>query len=164
MAPGSSPQSLDQLDLKILSVLREDGRISKVQLAKAIGLSPTPCSMRIDRLEAARFIRGYHAEIDVERLGNLSQFIVTVSIKDCTPEKSRQFEAILSESINIVECDAVFGSIDYVMRIFAQNVRHYHEIMAPFLVMEIDYTTYPISKNVNDRASLDLLQMIGAAS
>jgi Lrp/AsnC family transcriptional regulator of ectoine degradation len=156
----SSPPSLDRLDLEILAVLSADGRTSKIKLAEAIGLSPTPCAMRIERLEAAGFIRGYHADLDLERLGNLSQFIVMVCVKDITPEKSGQFEAIVSRSMNIVVCDAVSGVVDYVMRILARNVRHYHEIMAPFLAMEIDYTTYPISKNVRDRADFDLERVL----
>lgn len=155
------PPSLDRIDLEILATLSADGRTSKVKLAEIIGLSPTPCAIRIERLEASGFIRGYHADLDLERLGSLSQFIVMVSIKDCTPEKSGQFEAIVSQSVNIVACDAVAGTVDYVMRILVQNVRHYHAIMEPFLAMEIDYTTYPISKNVNGRASFDLLRVVG---
>lgn len=160
MMGNSRPPSLDRIDLEILATLRADGRTSKIKLAEAVGLSPTPCAMRIERLEAAGFIRGYHADLDLERLGNLSQFIVMVRIKDITPEKSGQFEAIVSKSVNIVACDAVVGSVNYVMRILAQNVRHYRAIMEPFLAMEIDYTTYPISKNVSDRADFDLRRVI----
>lgn len=162
--PHSRPGRLDPIDLKILAALQADGRLSKVRLARAIGLSPTPCAARIDRLEAADIIRGYHAALDVERLGNLSQFVVTVSIKDHSPQKSRQFEAIVGESLYIVACDAVFGAVDYVMRIFARNVRHYHAIMEPFLTMEMDYTTYPVSKNIRDRVGLDLIQLLGPQS
>lgn len=160
MIGNSRPPSLDRIDLEILATLRTAGRTSKINLADAVGLSPTPCAMRIERLEAAGFIRGYHADLDLERLGNLSQFVVMVSIKDITPQKSGQFEAIVSRSMNIVACDAVSGAVDYVMRILARNVRHYHEIMEPFLAMELDYTTYPISKNVNDRADFDLERVL----
>ncbi len=156
-----SPAPLDAIDRLILAVLARDGRISMVRLAAAIGLSPTPCAMRIAKLEAAGYIRGYHADLDIERLGNLSQFVVLASIRDCTPETASLFETIVAATVNIVACDAVSGAADYVLRIFARNVRHYHEIMAPFLVMEIDYTTYSVSKTVKDRADLDLGRVTG---
>ncbi|MCR5872610.1 MULTISPECIES: Lrp/AsnC family transcriptional regulator [unclassified Sphingomonas] len=154
-------EPLDSIDVRILATLARDGRISKVDLAADIGLSPTPCAVRIEKLEAAGHIRGYHADLDIERLGNLSQFIVMASVRDSTPEKTAQFEAILAATPNIVSCDAVSGAADYMMRIFARNVRHYHETMAPFLAMEIDYTTYPVSKAVKDRTGLDLQQLLG---
>ncbi len=147
---------LDAIDLQILAELARDGRISKVRLAEITGLSPTPCAMRIERSERAGYIRGYHADIDIERLGNLSQFIVLARLRDYTAETARQFEAIVAATPNIVLCDAVSGSSDYAMRIFARNVRHYHETMAPFLVMEIDYTTYPVSKAVKGRSASTL--------
>ncbi|MCA1197006.1 Lrp/AsnC family transcriptional regulator [Sphingomonas sp. R647] len=153
---------LDPLDLQILAALAHDGRISKVRLAEITGLSPTPCAMRIERLERAGYIRGYHADIDIERLGNLSQFIVMASLRNCTAEAARQFEAIVATTPNIVACDAVSGSNDYAMRIFARNVRHYHATMAPFLTMEIDYTTYPVSKTVKDRTRLNVTDLIDA--
>lgn len=158
-----STPALDAIDLQILAALASNGRISKVKLARATGLSPTPCTVRIERLEAAGYIGGYHADIDIERLGSLSQFIVLATIRDCTTEKASQFEAIVAGSPHIVACDAVAGAADYAMRIFARNVRHYHEIMAPFLAMEIDYTTYPVSKAVKDRATPDIKRLFGAA-
>jgi Lrp/AsnC family transcriptional regulator of ectoine degradation len=158
-----SPPPLDAIDLQLLAALAMDGRISKVRLAAAVGLSPTPCAMRIEKLEAAGHIRGYHADLDIERLGSLSQFVVLATIRDCTPEKASQFEAIVAGTPHIVACDAVSGAADYAMRIFARNVRHYHEIMAPFLAMEIDYTTYPVSKAVKDRAAHDIERLFGAA-
>src|SRR5262245_8107306 len=56
--------ALDSFDLQILSVLRSNGRMTKVKLAELIGLSPTPCGARIERLEKAGFILGYHADVD----------------------------------------------------------------------------------------------------
>lgn len=153
---------LDAIDLRILAALARDGRISKVRLSRIVGLSPTPCAMRIERLERAGYIRGYHADIDIERLGNLSQFIVLARIRDYSTETVRQFEAIVAATASIVLCDAVSGSSNYAMRIFARNVRHYHETMAPFLVMEIDYTTYPVSKTVKDRSAQTCPAVIAA--
>lgn len=152
---------LDAIDLRILAALARDGRISKVRLAEITGLSPTPCAMRIKRLERAGYIRGYHADIDIERLGNLSQFIVLARLRDYTADTARQFEAIVVATPNVIACDSV-SRPSYTIRIFARNVRHYHETMAPFLVMEIDYTTYPVSKTVKDRSAQTCHTVIAA--
>lgn len=153
---------LDRLDLKILAALHRDGRITKVDLSEAVGLSATPCCARIERLEKKGFIRGYHADVDVERLANLSRFIVTVSLKDYTPEKARRFEAIIARIPFIVECDAVFGSIDYVLEILAAGTAHYHEIVEPMLEMEIDYTTFPVSRGIRRQNEAELLSLLPA--
>lgn len=146
--------------MKILTALHHDGRMTKVDLSEAVGLSTTPCCTRIERLEREGFIRGYHADIDVERLANFNRFIVTVSLHDYTPEKARRFEAIIADIPFIVECDAVFGSIDYVMEILALNTAHYHEIVEPMLELELDYTTFPISRHIRQRANADLAELL----
>jgi Lrp/AsnC family transcriptional regulator of ectoine degradation len=157
---GVTHVELDRLDIKILSELQENGRITKVDLSDAVGLSPTPCCARIARLEEEGLIRGYHADVDIERLGDFSRFIVTVSIKDYTPEKALRFESIIAGIPYIVQCDAVFGSIDYVLHILALGPSHYHQIVAPMLVMEIDYTTFPVSKSILRESRMELRQLL----
>lgn len=141
---------VDRLDLKIMSALQRDGRTTKAELSKTVGLSATPCCMRIAKLEAAGLIKGYHADIDMERLGGLSEFLVTVGFREWTPDRAKQFEELVADIPHIVECNAVFGSIDYVMRVMAADARHYQEVMEPLLVIELDYTTYPVSRTVRD--------------
>jgi Lrp/AsnC family transcriptional regulator of ectoine degradation len=151
---------LDRLDLKILAALHRDGRITKVELSESVGLSTTPCCTRIERLEREGFIRGYHADVDIERLASFNRFIVTVSLHDYTPEKARRFEAIIADIPFIVECDAVFGSIDYVLEILALSTEHYHEIVEPMLELELDYTTFPVSRHLRKRADSDLADLV----
>jgi Lrp/AsnC family transcriptional regulator, regulator of ectoine-degradation genes len=152
---------VDLFDLKILGLLFRRGRITKIELSEAIGLSPTPCGARIERLEKSGVIRGYHADVDIELLANLTQYHVTVSIKEYTPQKARRFEAEVAKIINIVECEAVFGTIDYILKVYVASISHYHAVMAPLLEMEIDYTTYPVSRVLRHRVDLPLLELIG---
>lgn len=159
--PAGRTPAVDLFDLKILGALYRRGRISKTELADAIGLSPTPCGARIEKLETSGLIRGYHADIDIERLANLTQYHVTVSIKEYTPQKARRFEAEVAKIVNIVECEAVFGEIDYIMKVCVASISHYHAVMAPLVEMEIDYTTYPVSKVLRRRVDLPLLELIG---
>lgn len=154
---------LDAFDLKILAVLQTSARMSKVKLAELIGLSPTPCGTRIERLEKAGLIRGYHADIDYGRLAMLMRFRVLVSIRDWSPARGKRFEAAIVRTPHIVECEAVLGNVDFMMTILASSIEHYQEIMSALLSqgIEIDYTTYPVSKLVKrdtNVCSLNLLK------
>jgi Lrp/AsnC family transcriptional regulator of ectoine degradation len=153
---------IDQLDLKILASLQKNGRLKKVELSDQVGLSSTPCCLRLEKLEKAKFIRGYHAEIDLDKLANLSQYMVLVSISDYTPDRARLLEVEIARSPFISECMAVFGAVDYLLKVSATSPAHFHEIMAPLLGMALDYTTYPVSRVVqrpHDRSLLDLVSV-----
>lgn len=154
---------LDAFDLQILAALQRDGRMTKVRLAELINLSPTPCGSRIERLEKAGLIRGYHADIETMRLARLTRFRVTISIRNWTPPKARRFEAAVAKIGNIVECEAVLGDIDYIITVLASSISHYQELIGTLLATvtdELDYTTYPVSKSVKREADLDLLKLV----
>ena len=72
--------SLDATDIRILSAIQQHGQLSKTRLAEIVNLSPTPCWVRLDKLKAAGFIRGYHADIVLSRIGSFMQVVVTLSL------------------------------------------------------------------------------------
>lgn len=160
LADGAEDLQLDRLDMKILTALIRDGRITKASLSDAVGLSPTACCARIDRLERKRFIRGYHADVDVEQLANLTRFVMTVSLRDYTPKKARRFEAIIADIPFVVQCDAVSGSAHFVLQILAESTSHFHETVKPMLAMEIDYTTFTVSRTIQRQDRADLAALI----
>lgn len=147
---GSSRRrrKVDRLDMKILGALAEQSRQTITELSKNVGLSASPCTARLERLESEKFIAGYYADIDVEKLADLSLYHVTIAGKPYTPELARRLEALILQNPYIVSADAVFGSLDYVLRVYARNAQHYHEIMAPFVEHKIDYETWPVSRRV----------------
>jgi Lrp/AsnC family transcriptional regulator of ectoine degradation len=154
--------NLDSYDLQILALLQTNGRMAKTRIAELIGLSATPCGARIERLEKAGLIRGYHAAIDLAKLAALTRYRVTVVMKDWTPAKASRFESAVARIPNIVECEAVLGEIDYVMTVVAASVAHYQEIMGTLLASDVDnfnYTTYTVSKPVKTWASVALLDL-----
>ena len=73
---------LDRLDLRILSQLQKNGRISNVDLADAVGLSPSPCLIRVKRLEQAGYIGGYGAQLRLEKLGDTLTVFTEVTLSD----------------------------------------------------------------------------------
>ncbi len=154
--------ALDSYDLQILSVLHDNGRMTKVALAEVIGLSPTPCGARIERLEKAGFIRGYHADVDILKLAQLTRFRVTISLRNWSLPKMKRLEAAIAKVPNIIECEAVLGDIDYMLTVVAGSIGHYQEIITSLIGAfpdEINYTTYPASKLIKRETALSVLKL-----
>ena len=116
---------MDALDRAILRELQADGRLSNVELAERVRLSPSPCLRRVRALEAAGAIRGYHADVDPGRVGRGFEVVVHVdlALKDRTTVES--FEAALAEFAEVVECRRMFGLPDYLIRVAVSDPAAY---------------------------------------
>jgi Lrp/AsnC family leucine-responsive transcriptional regulator len=113
---------LDSIDHRILAALRRDGRMSMLDLADKVGLSPTPCGRRVKRLEEAGVITGYAAEIDPMALGLNISVLVTVRLARHGIEGTEQFLNAIAKHPEITECLLVTGNIDYVLRIWVRDI------------------------------------------
>ena len=120
---------LDRIDLKIIDILQSDGRITNLELADRIGLSPTPCLKRIKKLEAAGIIAGYSAIIDPLAAGYEIRAFILVQINKHTRQAGDEFAAAVRRSPAIVESHMISGKLDYLLCIYARNLSHYEEIM-----------------------------------
>src|SRR6185295_8994748 len=110
----TSSLKLDRLDLRILSQLQKNGRITNVDLAEAVGLSPSPCLIRVKRLEQAGYIAGYGAQLRLEKLGDTLTVFTEVTLSDHHREDFVRFEAAIREVDEILECHLVSGGYDYL--------------------------------------------------
>jgi len=113
---------LDSIDHRILSVLRRDGRISMLDLAEQVGLSPTPCGRRVKRMEEAGVITGYAAQIDPVALGLNVSVLVSVRLARHGTEGTEQFLSAIAKHPEITECLLVTGNTDYVLRIWVRDI------------------------------------------
>ena len=113
---------LDAVDRRILSVLQSEGRISNLDLAGRVGLSPTPCGRRVRRLEETGVITGYGARINPCALGLAVSVIVTVRLARQTPNDIAEFLAAVHRQPEITECLLVTGNLDYVLRLRVRDV------------------------------------------
>jgi Lrp/AsnC family leucine-responsive transcriptional regulator len=113
---------LDSIDNRILSILRDEGRISMLELAERIGLSPTPCGRRVKRMEDAGVIRGYTVCIDPAALGLGVSVLVSVRLVRHGTEGTQQFLSAIAERTEITECLLVTGSIDYMLRVWVKDI------------------------------------------
>ena len=125
--------SLDRFDLKILAHLEREGRCSNVELADAVGLSQSPCLVRTKRLQELGVIRGYGADIALEKLGNHVTVFSEVTISSHRPFDFRKFEEAVDQHPEIVEWFNVSGGYDYLLKIVAPNVAYFQQLMERLL-------------------------------
>lgn len=155
------PQKIDALDLRILTSLLKDGRITKVDLGQEVGLSPTPCYERMKRLEKSKVIRGYHADVNFRLLGDYSYFWVKIRLSEFTKQKTAKFERMILERDDILECHAILGHADYLVKVAAKSVEDYHRTLQNLAEKEdFLYDSFPISKAVKEPHQSSLLNLI----
>lgn len=138
----SAPPKLDRIDLKILSELQKNGRITNVDLADAVGLSPSPCLLRVKRLEKAGYISGYSADVNLSKLGDVLMIFTEVTLSDHRRDDFSRFEASIRGIDEIIECHLVSGGYDYLLKFITQGVNHYQEIIESLLERNIGIEKY----------------------
>src|SRR5690349_10303305 len=116
---------MDRVDRAILSELEADGRLSNVELAERVRLSPSPCLRRVRTLEAAGAIRGYHADIDPDTMGRGFEVVVhaELTLKDRATVEA--FEERIATYDEVVECRRMFGIPDYLIRVAVADAAAY---------------------------------------
>ena len=120
--------TLDRIECDILRTLQADGRISNVDLAERVGLSESPCFRRVKQLESANVIRGYSARLDQRALGLQVTAFVLVNLEKQDDSKQKGFLAAVEAEEHIVECHAMSGSHDYLLKVVARSMDHFSEL------------------------------------
>lgn len=113
----SNEVRLDALDREILFHLRQDGRLTNVELAKRVGLTPPPCLRRVKRLEEAGVIAGYRAVIDPEALGQGLEVLVDVEVSATDRRTFEDFENTVASYEEVIEFRRMYGRPDYFLRV-----------------------------------------------
>lgn len=143
--------SLDATDIRILSAVQKHGQLSKTKLAEIVNLSATPCWARLARLKAAGLIRGYHADIALDRVCDFTQVVVTVSLTHHRKADFDRFEAHIRTLDEVTECIATGGGMDYVLKVFTPSLAAFQELMDSLLADELGvdrYMTYIVTRHV----------------
>jgi DNA-binding Lrp family transcriptional regulator len=121
--------SVDAFDLKILSALQEDGRLTNQQLADVAGLSASQCSRRRMRLEAENVISGYHADLASEALGfNVIAFI-HITLATHSPDNAKRFRALVGRVDDIQEAYSLTGDADYLLKAVLRDLKSLSNIV-----------------------------------
>lgn len=156
--------ALDATDIRILTAVQSHGQLSKTRLSEIVNISATPCWARLDRLKAAGFIRGYHADIALERLCDFTQVMVTVSLANHRRADFDRFEAWVMRQDAIVECTATGGGMDYVMKLICPTLSSFQTLMQDMLDADISvdrYMTY-IATRVVKAARPNIAKLAGS--
>lgn len=121
---------LDRIDRRILELLQRDARTSNLELAEAVGLSPTPCARRVKRLEDSGIIRAQVALLDQQALGLSLTAMISISMDRHTPERFANFEAAVREMPEIIECSIVTGqAADYLLKAVLPDMAQYESFL-----------------------------------
>lgn len=146
--------SLDAIDIRILNAVQEHGPLSKSKLAELVNLSPTPCWTRLNRLKAVGYIRGYHADIALGLIGDLTQVIVTIALTHHRKADFDRFEAQIRKMDEVTECIATGGGMDYVLKFFSPSLADFQNLMESLLAAELGidrYMTYIVTREIKSK-------------
>ncbi len=133
---------LDRIDVNILAHLQKNGRITNVELAEAVALSPSPCLIRVKRLEKAGYIVGYNAQIEVAKLGETVTVFTQVTLSDHHMEDFARFEAGLRTVDEVIECHLISGGYDYLVKFVTRGISHYQSVIEGLLERNLGITKY----------------------
>ena len=123
-------KSLDRVDRRILDELQGDARVSNQERAKRVGLSPAPCWRRLRRLEEEGFINGYATLLNGPAVGLPILAYTLVSLENHHPETIREFDRLVQDRPEILECHSMSGPNDYLLRIVAASMEAYERFMS----------------------------------
>lgn len=121
---------LDRIDKRILAVMQADGRITNLQLAEKVGLSPTPCARRVRQLEEAGVIERHVTLLNQQKLGLNITAMIGITMDRHTPERFQNFEREVKRFPEVVECSIVTGqTADYLLKAVLPDMTFYEEFL-----------------------------------
>nr|WP_139256040.1 Lrp/AsnC family transcriptional regulator [Chitinimonas taiwanensis] len=157
---------LDKIDLKILSVLQQDGRLSNLELAEAINLSPSPTLRRLKRLEQEGVIGRYVALLEPAKIGLGLEAFVRVMLD----KRERQF-ATFAEAVQawpeVVSCHAMAGEMDYLLRVVFEDLAHFSRFVMDTLLPHpgvVDVKSSFVLQAIKQTTALPLAHLVGGRS
>lgn len=127
-------RELDKIDRKILRILQAEGRISFTELGERVGLSTTPCTERVRRLEREGVITGYHARLDPQQLKAGLLVFVEISLARKSGDIFEEFRRAALKLPNVLECHLVSGDFDYLIKARIDEMASYRKLLGSTLL------------------------------
>ena len=124
---------LDATDWKILSLLQRDARLSNVELARAVGLSPSPCLARVRALEKAGYIARYVSLLDPLKVGLRVSVFIQVALEKQIESALEVFEKAIRDRPEVMECYLMTGEADYLLRVLVSDLQALEHFILNFL-------------------------------
>lgn len=147
---------LDALDSRILAALQENGRLTNVELAERVGLSPSPCLRRVKRLEEEGYISGYKAKVDRRRLGLGMTIFVGVKVDGHRDANAKAFQEATRKMPEVVACHMVSGEADFLMEVVVADLAAYDTFLSRTLL------TMPMVRDIRSNFAIRTVKSDGA--
>lgn len=151
--------TIDRIDLKILDILQNNGRISNAKLAEAVNLSPTAVMARVQKLVRENYILGYYAHLNPEMVDARFLVFVEVLLDKTTPHSLEDFIEAVQDCPEIIECHMTSGGFDFILKIRGKDMDDYRKIAGQVLwhLPGIKETrSYPVMQVVKEQTQLKL--------
>ena len=155
----SKGKTLDRIDIRILRCLQADGRISNTALAKEVGLSATPCSERVKRLEKIGFIEGYNAKLNPALLNFGLLVFVEISLLRTSPDVFAEFREAVTKLPEVLECHLVSGNFDYLIKARVADMAAYRQLLGETILVlpgVSDSRTYVVMEEIKESQKLNI--------
>jgi Lrp/AsnC family transcriptional regulator, leucine-responsive regulatory protein len=146
---------LDAIDARIIAALQADGRLSNTQLSALVGLSPSPCLRRVNRLEREGYIEVYRAILQRDRVGLGLTVFVTIKIEGHADERADAFQDALIAMPEVTACHMTSGEADYLVEVVVPDREHYQTFLLEKLL------DLPIVKEVRSHIAIQSLKTSG---
>jgi len=150
---------LDRIDRRILRELQRDGRLANVELAKRVGLSPTPCLERVKKLEDEGYIRGYHARLNPARMGAGLLVFVEIRLLRTAMDVFEEFKQAVIALPQVLECHLVSGDFDYLIKARVADMSAYRRLLGETLLTLPHVSgsrSYAVMEEVKETLELDV--------
>jgi len=156
VASAGNVREIDQFDQRILDALVADGRMSVTDLAKRVGLSNTPCQVRLKRLIEDGYILGFRAIIDVNKLGRNHVAFTEVKLSDTRENALNAFNVAVRKLQEVEECHMIAGAFDYLLKIRTSDIANYR------LVLGEKISSLPFVANTSTFVAMEAIKENGA--
>lgn len=152
-------RALDRIDLLILDTLQKNGRISNIELAKCVNLSPSPCLDRVRKLENDGFIERYGAFVNPAKLNYGMSAFVQVTLDRTTSDVFNFFKLEVVKIKEVAECHMVAGGFDYLLKLRFENMEAYREVLGMIVELPgVSQThTYVVMEHVKNDEGVPIL-------
>jgi Lrp/AsnC family leucine-responsive transcriptional regulator len=150
---------IDRIDKSILRELQTNGRLANVELARRVGLSPTPCLERVKRLETNGFIAGYEAILSPQKLQASLLVFVEIRLNHTSPGVFKAFKKAVIELPQVLECHLVSGDFDYLVKARVADMSAYRYLLGETLLTLPGVSasrTYVVMEEVKESRALPI--------
>lgn len=149
----------DRTDMKILDLLQRQGRMSMTELGEQVGLSTSPCSERVKRLERNGLITGYHARLDPVALGKPLLVFMEITLSQKSPQVFEAIRREVGQMPEVLECHLISGSFDYLVKLRLRAMSEYRELLGTILKkvpVPAQSNSYVVMEEVKESTVLSL--------